>query len=84
MYGWPAWNDGVGFTAAQGSLNLLESVMYCYYLYVLAMQGKETGWYKFWEKEFWNEKTIVQGQGVALATVVAFSGAIMTVSKTAL
>lgn len=27
IYGWPAWNDGVGFTAAQGFLNIIESAM---------------------------------------------------------
>jgi hypothetical protein len=84
MYGWPAWNDGVGFTAAQGSLNILETLMYGYYIFVLASQGQGTGWYKFWEKDIWSEKTVVQGEGVALATLVCFSSAVMTVSKTLL
>lgn len=84
MYGWPAWNDGVGFTAAQGSLNALESIMYLYYVYVLATQGAETGWWKFWDNKFWSNNTAVQGEGLALATLVCFSGAVMTVSKTLL
>ena len=84
MYGWPAWNDGVGFTAAQGSLNALESIMYLYYIYVLATQGAETGWWKFWDNKFWSKGTTVQGEGLALATLVCFSGAVMTVSKTLL
>ena len=84
MYGWPAWNDGVGFTAAQGSLNILETLMYGYYLFILATQGQGTGWYKFWQKEFWTDKTVVHGEGVALATVICFASAIMTLSKTIL
>jgi hypothetical protein len=84
MYGWPAWNDGVGFTAAQGALNVLETIMYGWYVFVLATRGEGTSWWKFWEKTFWTEKTVVQGDGVALATVVCFSSAVMTLSKTVL
>ena len=84
MYGWPAWNDGVGFTAAQGSLNVLETIMYGWYVYVMASRGQGTGWYKFWQKELWTQTKVVQGEGVALATLVCFSSAVMTLSKTIL
>jgi hypothetical protein len=84
IYGWPAWNDGVGFTAAQGTLNILETAMYGWYLYVLATRGEGTGWWKFWEKDFWTEKIVVQGEGVATAVVVCFASACMTLSKTLL
>lgn len=84
MYGWPAWNDGVGFTAAQGSLNVLETIMYVWYIVVLATHGQGTGWYKSWQKQFWTQKTVVQGEGVALATLICFSSAVMSLSKTVL
>ena len=84
IYGWPAWNDGVGFTAAQGSLNVLETAMYGYYLYILATRGRETGWYRFWDQSFYQQKIVVKGDQVALAVVIAFASAIMTVSKTVL
>ena len=84
MYGWPAYNDGVGFTAAQGALNILETIMYGWYLFVLASRGQGTGWYRFWNKTTWTEKTVVQGDGVAQAVVICFASAVMTLSKTAL
>ncbi len=84
MYGWPAWNDGVGFTAAQGSLNVLETIMYGWYVVILASQGQGTGWYQFWQKQFWTKKTVVQGEGLALAMVICFASAVMTLSKTVL
>lgn len=77
MYGWPAWNSHNGFTAAQGTLNLLESVMYCWYLYVVGTQVVD------WSYE--GIRTLeVKGRGVNLAVLVGFSGAVMTVSKTLL
>jgi hypothetical protein len=83
-YGFPAWNDGVGFTGAQGSLNVIETAMYAWYLYVLAAAGQGTGWYKVWQKGFWTENIVVQGEGVARAVVICFASAIMTLSKTVL
>jgi hypothetical protein len=84
IYGWPAWNDGVGFTAAQSALNLVESAMYMYYLNELRRYGAGTEWAKVWDGAWWSRKTEVQGERMALAVVVCFSGAVMTVSKTVL
>jgi hypothetical protein len=77
MYGFPAWNNKVGFTAAQGALNLLESVIYCFYMYVV---GKEiVDW------SYAGIKNLeVRGKGVSLAVLLCFSGAVMTISKTIL
>jgi hypothetical protein len=58
--------------------------MYCYYVYMLAVKGKGTNWYKAWDKSFWTQKTVVQGEGMAQAVVLAFAGAVMTLSKTIL
>ncbi|RMZ85791.1 hypothetical protein DV737_g362, partial [Chaetothyriales sp. CBS 132003] len=88
VYGFPAWNNGVGFTAAQATLNVVETLMYCYYLYVLVARGKGTGWFvKLWTQKFsatTGTAVTVKGQGVAFAVLVAYAAAVMTVSKTAL
>jgi hypothetical protein len=84
IYGWPAWNDGVGFTAAQGALNVVESSMYAYYLYTLLRRGKGSGWFQVWDAKYYGRKIVVQGDDLALAVVTVFSAAVMTVSKTVL
>jgi hypothetical protein len=84
IYGWPAWNDGVGFTAAQSAMNVMETLMYGYYLYTLASVARGTGWYKVWDKSFWSEDIVAKGPGLGLAVLMSFSGAVMTVSKTIL
>jgi hypothetical protein len=84
IYGWPAWNDGVGFTAAQGALNIVESSMYGYYLFELFRCGKGTEWFKVYDASWWGRRTAVEGDAMALAVVTCFSGAVMTVSKTVL
>lgn len=84
IYGWPAWNDGVGFTAAQGFMNIIESAMYLYYLYQLMRCGQDTQWYKVWDAKWWTRKTVVKGDGMAEAVLICFSAAVMTVSKTVL
>ena len=84
IYGWPAWNDGVGFTAAQGALNIAESAMYAYYLLALRRAGEGTGWYRVWDASFWSGSTVVEGEGMATAVLVLFAAATMTLSKTVL
>jgi hypothetical protein len=84
IYGWPAFNNGVGFTAAQGALNVVESSMYFYYLYQLLRNGSGTGWYRVWDVNSWKSPTVVQGDGMARAVLVCFAAATMTVSKTVL
>ncbi|RMZ75721.1 hypothetical protein DV738_g5353, partial [Chaetothyriales sp. CBS 135597] len=39
VYGFVAWNNGVGFTAAQTALNVVETLMYAFYLYTLVTRG---------------------------------------------
>ena len=41
MYGWPAWNNHNGFTAAQGSINLVETIGYGIYLGIVYTYGKD-------------------------------------------
>ncbi|OAL28403.1 hypothetical protein AYO22_02857 [Fonsecaea multimorphosa] len=86
IYGWPAWDGRVGFTAAQGSLNVVETLMYAYYLVIILSNGPE-GLLKCRTLQgfFLGErKKSVSGPGVATAVVVLFSAAVMTLSKTVL
>lgn len=78
VYGWKAWNAGNGFTAAQGTLNAIETAMYLWYAYLYLGRGRpvagsDTG-----------VKRTVEGRAGATALLVGFSAAIMTLSKTVL
>ncbi|KAF6820650.1 hypothetical protein CMUS01_11521 [Colletotrichum musicola] len=73
VYGWKAFNARSGFTSAQGFLNAVETAMYLWYIWVYVSRGKVEG----------GRKT-VGGRDGALAVVVGFSAAVMTLSKTVL
>jgi hypothetical protein len=79
VYGWKAFNANNGFTGAQGLLNLVETVMYVTYLWLYFVWGTTattiggTG----------ANKTI-GGRVGAVAVLVGFSAAVMTLSKTVL
>lgn len=87
IYGWPAFEAHNGFTAAQGFLNVVETVMYAYYLYVLYAYGKQSsgsgrgapkqaGWL--------GQQRFVDGVMGAVAPLVLYSASVMTLSKTVL
>lgn len=86
VYGWPAYNNHVGFSAAQAALNAVETAMYLYYLRALFDHSGK----KFFVFRNLNEflegsnKTAITGPDVAKAVLVLFSGAVMTLSKTIL
>ncbi len=86
VYGWPAWNERHGFTAAQASLNAVETVLYGYYLWILWARGrapkggKDISWF-LGVSEKGRRKIVDNG---ALALLLVFSGAVMTLSKTIL
>jgi len=89
IYGWKAFNEHNGFTSAQGLLNIVESLMYGYYLYILYAYGRQSkaqgrGAPKASTIGFLGQQRYVDGQMGALAVLVAYSAAIMTVSKTVL
>ncbi|CAM1505145.1 Fc.00g107820.m01.CDS01 [Cosmosporella sp. VM-42] len=77
VYGWEALEAKNGFTGAQSFLNVVETLMYLVYL-----------WY-FWRR---GEKILVNGElrrcisgrTGAFATLVGFSAAVMSLSKTVL
>ncbi|RDA82581.1 hypothetical protein CP532_0913 [Ophiocordyceps camponoti-leonardi (nom. inval.)] len=68
IYGWKAFNARNGFTAAQGMLNLVESAMYLLYLGLF----------------FRSPSRRLDGRPAAVAVLVGFSAAVMTLSKTVL
>ena len=87
--GWKAFNEHNGFTSAQGTLNIIESLMYGYYLYILYTYGKQSkaqgrGAPKASAVGFLGQQRFVDGKMGALAVLVAYSAALMTVSKTVL
>jgi len=89
IYGWKAFNEHNGFTSAQGLLNIIESLMYGYYLYILYAYGKQSkahgrGTPKASTVGFLGQRRFVDGQMGAKAVLVAYSAALMTVSKTVL
>jgi hypothetical protein len=89
IYGWKAFNEHNGFTSAQGMLNIIESLMYMYYLYILYAYGKPSakqgrGAPKPSTAGFLGQQRVVDGKMAGVAVLVAYSAALMTVSKTVL
>lgn len=97
MYGWPAWENNNGFTAAQGSLNLVETIGYMVYLAIVYTQGTEVKIKGRGAPKKLNasEKVaegvkkltrarVVGGKEAAWCTTLGFSLSIVTVFKTIL
>lgn len=79
VYGWPAFEAKDGFTAAQASLNVAETLGYLLYLAVVwregGREGKGPG-----VKGRLGER--VEGWWGAVAALVGFAVSVMTLSKT--
>ncbi|KAI0013873.1 hypothetical protein F4779DRAFT_296363 [Xylariaceae sp. FL0662B] len=75
IYGWKAWDARNGFTAAQGALNLVETAMYFVYLVIYFRAGRLATAHA---------TRVLTGRNAAVAVLVAFSAAVMTLSKTVL
>lgn len=90
IYGWPAFNAHNGFTAAQTTLNVVETLMYLYYLWVVYYYGstvvKSGGSRKVSKGFMWLLKgdKVVAGRIGAVALLVAYTASVMTLSKTIL
>jgi hypothetical protein len=69
IYGWPAYNSHNGFTAAQATMNIAETVLYIWYLWLIYASG---------------ENKVISGRVAGVAALVGFSAAVMTLSKTLL
>jgi len=89
IYGWKAFNEHNGFTSAQGTLNVVETLMYLYYLFVLYTHGRQSsaagrGAPRPSTAGFLGQQRYVEGRNGILAVLVGYTAAVMTVSKTVL
>lgn len=89
IYGWKAFNEHNGFTAAQTFLNVIETSMYIYYLYILYAYGEESvapgrGAPNPAIAGFLGQQRAVPGQKGVKALLIGYTAAVMTVSKTVL
>ncbi|KAL6925227.1 hypothetical protein FSST1_002501 [Fusarium sambucinum] len=78
VYGWKAFEAKNGFTGAQTAMNIVEMILYFMYLWMIWRRAdKVTN-----KKE--KKKRTVSGRSGALAVLIGFSAAVMTLSKTVL
>lgn len=70
VYGWKSFNANNGFTSAQGALNVVETLMYIFYVVTFFSRAAD--------------KKAVSSRTAAFATLIGFSSAVMTLSKTVL
>lgn len=85
VYGFKQWDLGNGFTAAQGWLNAVETAMYLSYLWLWWRRGGGGGGEGEGKGgEGSRQRRRVAGRDGALAVLVGFSAAVMTLSKTVL
>ncbi|KAM3521993.1 hypothetical protein MY4038_008794 [Beauveria bassiana] len=76
VYGWKAFHAKSGFTAAQGALNAVETVMYLVYAWAFFAKTVDDAGV--------GGKRAVTGRRGAQAVLIGFSAAVMTLSKTIL
>lgn len=84
VYGWKALNEKNGFTSAQGIMNIPETLLYLYYLYLVYFHGAQSKATHGGPKPGFLAQRFVRGKCGALAVVIGFTAAIMTLSKTLL
>ncbi|KAJ5084571.1 hypothetical protein NUU61_009150 [Penicillium alfredii] len=90
IYGWPAFNARNGFTAAQTVLNVVETLGYIYYLWIVYRHGATIspgrGSQKLGKGFLWllTGDKVVSGRTGAIALLVAYTASVMTLSKTLL
>ncbi|KAG5991949.1 hypothetical protein E4U52_003189 [Claviceps spartinae] len=89
VYGWKAILDKNGFTAAQSTLNVVETVLYLAYLWLWRSRGSREGGDAAAGTAAPGDREgrgawVVRGRVGALALLVGFSAAVMTLSKTLL
>ncbi|KAK7941007.1 C6 transcription factor [Apiospora aurea] len=79
VYGWKSYNARNGFTAAQGALNVVETAMYLAYLWLWLTRAREVN-----VAARGGATKVLSGRPAATAVLLAFTAAVMTVSKTVL
>lgn len=81
VYGWKAVRDRNGFTAAQGSLNVVETVLYLAYVWLALTRARPLAATATAGRA---PRRVLVGRPAAAAVLLAFSAAVMTLSKTVL
>ncbi|KAL2693644.1 hypothetical protein Neosp_000205 [[Neocosmospora] mangrovei] len=76
VYGFKSWDAHNGFTGAQSALNVVESLMYVAYLWLV--------WTRADRSTDGAARRTLSGRDGALAVLIGFSAAVMTLSKTVL
>lgn len=77
VYGFKSWESHSGFTGAQSALNTVESLMYVVYLWLVWRRADSRS------TDVAARRTL-SGRDGALAVLIGFSAAVMTLSKTVL
>ena len=81
VYGWPAWEERNGWTAAQASLNVVETALYLAYLWIVAQNGRGSAQGSNVFARLAAARP-VPGSAAGLAVLIGFSASVMTLSKT--
>ena len=89
VYSPEAYWSGVGFTAAQGTINAVETAMYGVYLYIVYAHGSPerrqgTGAPDKGKVGWFGETRTVYGKEAVVAVLIAYSSFLLTLSKTIL
>jgi hypothetical protein len=84
IYDWKAFNEKNGFTSAQAFRNIPETLLYMLYLYIVYSQGTQLKATIGSAKSDWLAQRSIAGRAGALAAMVGFVAAVMTLSKTLL
>ncbi|KAG6036699.1 hypothetical protein E4U40_000359 [Claviceps sp. LM458 group G5] len=89
VYGWKAILDKNGFTAAQSTLNVIETALYLTYLWLWRSRGSREGGDAAAAAAAPGDREgrgawVIRGRVGALALLLGFSAAVMTLSKTLL
>lgn len=84
LYGWKAIEEKNGFTAAQASMNVLETLLYFYYLWLVYSHGIQLKATSDGAKPRVLANRNISGQPGALAVIAGFAASVMTFSKTSL
>lgn len=92
VYGFPAWESKNGWTAAQGSINALETLVYLWYAYIVYEHGQRETTQgrgapdkeKLGRFAALSESRTVYGKEAVIAVLLGYTTAWITLSKTVL
>ena len=84
IYGYKAFNEKNGFTSAQAFMNVVETLLYIVYLYIVYSQENQLKVSPGSARSGWLAQRSIGGRAGALAAMIGFAAAVMTLSKTIL